>query len=169
MHTLSYINSSQKIILEGLSNDLRGQMSPKVVHSSPDLPPVVLWNLTVRLAGRGRHSCWYCPRHCVLHCCRQCALHYCRQCALYCAALLTVCPAARIPRRSATCRAQATRCRAAAGSGGSTCIGSERTSPATRTSPPGSLWWALLSFVLSARGHLPATPPHICSTSQSES
>ena len=38
MHTLTYINSSQKIMLEGLSNDLRGQMSPKVVHSSPDLP-----------------------------------------------------------------------------------------------------------------------------------
>ena len=39
--TYWYINSSQKIMLEGLSNNLRGQMTPKstkVVHSSPDLP-----------------------------------------------------------------------------------------------------------------------------------
>ena len=38
MHTRVHTLGPSTIMLEGLSNDLRGQMTPKVVHSSPDLP-----------------------------------------------------------------------------------------------------------------------------------
>ena len=51
---LTYIiKSSQKIMLEGLSNHVRGQMVPKVVHSSPDLPHPGQTNWQVSAAVQG--------------------------------------------------------------------------------------------------------------------